>query len=71
MIKFEKDSLRNPNIYSAFALIVVFMYFSGLLPNNPSPINVNGNLLKTFIMLVSLLGAGSSLAFIITRVIKR
>lgn len=70
-MQFNKDSLRNPNVYTAFALIFVFMWFSGLLPNNPIPINVNNNILKLLITLISLLGAGSSLAFILTRVIKR
>lgn len=69
-MQFDKNSLRNPNIYTAFALIFVFMWFSGLLPSNPIPMNVNSNILKLLITLISLLGAGSSVVFIITRTFK-
>ena len=69
-MQFDKQSLRNPNIYTAISLTFLFMLMSGLIPNNPFIFNIKNQALKYFVTSLFLLGAGSSLVFIITRVIK-
>ena len=70
-MQFDKNSLRNPNVYTAIALTFLFMLMSGLIPNNPFIFSIKNTMLKFFITSIFLLGAGSSLVFIITRVLKQ
>ena len=71
MPQFDKNSLRNPNVYTAIALSFLFMLLSGLIPNNPMIFSIKNQALRYLITSIFLLGAGSSLVFILTRVIKR
>lgn len=70
-MQFDKNSLRNPNVYTAIALSFLFMLLSGLIPNNSMIFSIKNQALRYLITSIFLLGAGSSLVFILTRVIKR
>ena len=70
-MQFDKNSLRNANVYTAIALSFLFMLLSGLIPNNPMIFSIKNQALRYLITSIFLLGAGSSLVFILTRVIKR
>lgn len=70
-MQINKNIFRNPNIYTATSLILVFIYLSGLLPGNPMPISITNPALNFLTILIFIMGAGSSLAFILMKLFGR
>jgi len=66
----QKGYWKNPNIYTALGLVIVFLYFSGLPPGVTSPIQINIALLDYLLKSIFLLAAISSIIFIFQKVVK-
>lgn len=66
----NKESFRNPNVYTAFALTILFLLMTGLIPGNKFIFNIGNSLLKFLVVSMFLIGASSSAVFIISKIFK-